>query len=182
MVDLAGGRLTIGKDGTDVTIDDRTVSRLHASIERVNGGWVVEDLGSTNGTYVNGERVRSPKALHDGDELRLGSTRLVFRAVAGGADRPSGTAPLAEAPAVTRREKDLLVALCRPLLDGGMLSEPASVRQLTEALVVSESAVKKLLGRTYDRFGLVGPERRRGKLAMEALSRGVVSLADLSAT
>jgi DNA-binding NarL/FixJ family response regulator len=60
-----------------------------------------------------------------------------------------------------------------------MLDEPASVRAIADELVVSESAVKKLLGRCYDKFGLDGPQRRRGQLALEAIRRGGVSLADL---
>jgi hypothetical protein len=67
-----------------------------------------------------------------------------------------------------------LVALCRPLLLSNTLAEPASVRTMADELFVSESAVKKLLARTYNRFGLIDAERRRGRLALEALNRGVV--------
>jgi hypothetical protein len=173
-------RTTIGKVGTDVVIDDRTVSRLHASIEQVNGGWLIEDLGSRNGTFVNGDRIHASRAIHDGDEIRLGAVRVRFRD--GITDDRSATSPLATAPPVSRRERDLLIALCRPLLVGSVIADPASVRELASELIVSESAVKKLLGRTYDRFGLEGDDRRRGRLAMEALSRGVVSVGDLIAT
>ncbi len=55
---------------------------------------------------------------------------------------------------LTPREKDVLVALCRPLLGPDPFAHPASVRQLAEALVVSEAAVKFHLANLYDEFGL----------------------------
>jgi hypothetical protein len=175
---LADDRTTFGKGRADVVVADRTVSRLHAAIERVTGGWVIQDLGSKNGTYVNGARLSGPRALHTGDEIRLGGVRLQFRARVID-DAFSQTAPIEAPPRLTARERDALVALCRPVLLGSMLDEPASVAEIAARLTVSESAAKKLLGRCYDKFGLVGQDRRRGRLAMEALRRGAVSLADI---
>lgn len=71
---------TLGKSPkADVVVDDDTVSRLHASFEQVGLARVVTDLGSRNGTFVNGARVVT-RVLHDGDELRVGRTRLHFNA------------------------------------------------------------------------------------------------------
>ncbi|MDQ3629065.1 MAG: FHA domain-containing protein [Actinomycetota bacterium] len=72
------GRLT----GCTVVLDDQAVSREHARFERRNGGWWLTDLGSSNGTYVNGERLARQQAheLHVGDEVRFtvdGSTLRV---------------------------------------------------------------------------------------------------------
>ena len=53
------------------------MSRKHASIERKNERWVIEDQGSLNGTFVNRERVESA-ALADGDEIQIGKYRLTF--------------------------------------------------------------------------------------------------------
>jgi hypothetical protein len=170
-------RVTLGKGGADFVVADRTVSRLHAAVERVTGGWVLLDLGSRNGTHVNGVRIAGPQALHSGDEIRIGATRLLFTTRAD--DAHSLTAPIESAPRLTGRERDALLALCRPVLLGSMLDEPATVRAIADELVVSESAVKKLLGRCYDKYGLGGPQRRRGQLALEAIRRGGVSLADL---
>jgi hypothetical protein len=64
------------------------------------------------------------------------------------------------------------------VLRGDILTEPAGLRDLAQALVVSESAVKKLLTRTYDTFGLTENQRRRHYLAAEALRRGVVTSRD----
>ena len=58
-------------------LDDITVSRRHASIERTPEGYVVADEGSLNGTYVNQERI-DRAVLHHGDELQVGKFRLVL--------------------------------------------------------------------------------------------------------
>lgn len=63
----------------DLVIDDAEVSRRHTRILREAEGYYVEDLGSTNGTFVNGQRVTSPLLLYHGDTVEMGkSTRLVF--------------------------------------------------------------------------------------------------------
>ncbi len=181
LVALEKEPVAIGKrpGGGVVIEDDRTVSRLHAVVEPVGGGWCIRDLGSRNGTFVNGQRIWAEQALHRGDEIRTGSTRIVFRD-----DEPrsvaSQTLAAAGMPVLTARERDVLVALCRPLLSGGVFREPASVREVATELVVSEAAVKQHLAHLYDKFSLYGTgERRRVRLANEALSRGAVSVADV---
>jgi DNA-binding NarL/FixJ family response regulator len=83
----------------------------------------------------------------------------------------------------TRRERDVLVALCRPVLSADLFTEPASIRQIAEELVVTEAAVKQHLLRLYDKFGVFDSgERRRVRLANEAVRRGAVTLADLRTT
>jgi pSer/pThr/pTyr-binding forkhead associated (FHA) protein len=62
---------------SDVFLDDVTVSRRHARIERRSGSFFVQDDGSLNGTYVNGERVEQTK-LASGDEIQIGMFKLVF--------------------------------------------------------------------------------------------------------
>ena len=71
---------TIGREGCDITLSDPDVSRRHAAVETSNGGLSIEDLGSTNGTFVNGERITAPRALRDGDEIQIGSTVWRLRA------------------------------------------------------------------------------------------------------
>ena len=131
---------------------------------------------------MNGVRLMGPRALRRGDELRLGASLVVFGSGGAAPEEAESTAPLEAPPRLTPREHDLLVALCRPLLRGSLLAEPATLSAMAEELVVSESAVKKLLGRTFDKFGLQDDARRRPRLAVEALRRGAVSLADLGET
>jgi diguanylate cyclase (GGDEF)-like protein len=75
--------LLIGRaDDRDIRIDDPSVSRRHARVVPAEGGHAVEDLGSTNGTHVNDEPVGAPRALADGDYLRVGNR--IYRYLAGG--------------------------------------------------------------------------------------------------
>jgi pSer/pThr/pTyr-binding forkhead associated (FHA) protein len=67
--------LVIGREGADLTIADPELSRRHALVRPVDGGVVVEDLGSTNGTFVDGERVTIATMTADG-LIRLGATEL----------------------------------------------------------------------------------------------------------
>ena len=83
---------------------------------------------------------------------------------------------------MTRRERDVLVELCRPSLVPAPFVEPATTRAIAEALFVTEAAVKQHLIRLYDRFELhQGGDNRRLQLANLALERGIVSRADLGA-
>ena len=90
------------------------------------------------------------------------------------------TAAMAEPPSLTPRERDVLVALCRPLLTGDAFTEPASIKTIAAELVVSEAAVKQHLVRLYGKFDLgTESERRRVQLANAAVSTGAVKLSDL---
>lgn len=75
--------LTIGRDpGNDIVLPHPIVSRQHARIKRARpeGAYTIEDLGSTNGTFVNGERVVEPRLLHRGDRIHIGPVKLAFEA------------------------------------------------------------------------------------------------------
>ena len=72
-----GDEVTVGRAaGCQVTLDDTYVSQLHARVFRREGGYLVEDLGSTNGTYLNRRRVTGPMMMQPGDQLQVGSTVL----------------------------------------------------------------------------------------------------------
>ena len=84
-------RYTIGRDSRcDLLIEDTSVSRWHARLEQAAGDWLLTDLGSTNGTRLNGWRVHHPVPVQPGDQVRFGSARFVVRA-----DRPGGGWPAA---------------------------------------------------------------------------------------
>jgi pSer/pThr/pTyr-binding forkhead associated (FHA) protein len=179
VVELDGASLVVGKSREcDVVIDtDPTVSRRHVRFELVASAWVVSDLDSTNGTQVNGHRLYGDHALRDGDELVLGHTRLLYKA-RGTVLEPS-TETMGSAPAITPREKAVLVELCRPLLSGGAFTPPATVSEIAARLFVGDSAVKGHLDRLYDKFLIDEGRERRTRLANAAIQTGAVSFRDL---
>ncbi|MFZ9889065.1 MAG: FHA domain-containing protein, partial [Myxococcota bacterium] len=76
-VPIRGAVLTVGRDpSTDIHLDHRSLSRRHAQIERRGAALWVRDLGSHNGTFVNGKRVDEAQALVDGDVIEVGRYRL----------------------------------------------------------------------------------------------------------
>ena len=179
LVALGGERITIGSHvSSDVVLaGDRTVSRLHAVLEAFPAGWSLRDMGSRNGTTVNGQKLTGERVLGPGDEIRIGRTRLVLRG--GGHGEHTATEAAQPPPVLTRRERDVLVALCRPVLSGDVFTEPASIRAVAAELVVSEAAVKQHLLHLYDKFAIYGVDNRRLELANQAIRRGAVSIADL---
>jgi phosphoserine phosphatase RsbU/P len=70
-----------------IPIKDRYLSRKHAEIAPVNGGWVLKDCGSANGTFLNGLRVDGDRQLHTGDRIRLGDTEILFESAEHVTDR-----------------------------------------------------------------------------------------------
>jgi len=73
--DLTKEVTLLGRDVTnDISLGDAEVSRQHARLTRTPGGIVVEDLGSTNGTFINGERLVAPRVMAMGDLLGFGET------------------------------------------------------------------------------------------------------------
>jgi pSer/pThr/pTyr-binding forkhead associated (FHA) protein len=69
--------ITLGRAaGCTVTLEDNYVSQLHARVSRRDGAVYAEDLGSTNGTYVNGRKLTGAVLLKRGDQVRIGSTVL----------------------------------------------------------------------------------------------------------
>src|SRR5260370_5765200 len=90
---LHDDRLTIGRDpSSDIFVDDTRVSRHHADLIHHRLDWSIVDIGSTNGTYVNGARVREA-VLPPGDRIQLGDIQLVLKRPAAGPSDRQGRAP-----------------------------------------------------------------------------------------
>jgi pSer/pThr/pTyr-binding forkhead associated (FHA) protein len=117
--DLTKEVTLMGRDvSNDIILGDSEISRQHARLTRTPGGYVIEDLGSTNGSFVNGERLMAPRVLNPGDLVALGeNVSLTFDAVApeaaatiastaagpepvGAVPAPAAPPPQAAAPAI----------------------------------------------------------------------------------
>ena len=74
------GTMRIGRsDDSEVALTDAQASRQHAAVSLEPGGFVVQDLNSSNGTFVNGRKLDEPRLLKDGDRIRVANTVLAFR-------------------------------------------------------------------------------------------------------
>ena len=168
---------TVGRgDDVDISIDDPSVSRLHAELIRRSSFIYVTDLGlSTNGTRVNGRPV-GRRVLMDGDVVAFGVARTRVGGVPVPAETAGDTLVLRRvaAPDLTRREVEVLTALCRPALQQDAFVAPATAREIAGELVVTEAAVKQHLLRLYQKFRIAEGINRRARLANEVLSLGVV--------
>jgi hypothetical protein len=86
LVVLDGKRMVVGPAGAtlgrsrkcDIVVDDPNVSREHAEIRPRGGSWVLVDLGSTNGSSINGRRIDGAEVLKPGDEIELGTSTMTF--------------------------------------------------------------------------------------------------------
>lgn len=146
---------TVGRHPNNtIQILDRIVSKEHCHIDLVDGEWVLKDLGSLNGTYVNGDRV-GERALAPGDEISLGSTRLVFHTEAS----PSRPAEPRERPPAPTKASKVTIApgmveshirtRLAPLVDQSFLPEqllqdPAQLRQDYEKLRISYEVIRNI--------------------------------------
>jgi pSer/pThr/pTyr-binding forkhead associated (FHA) protein len=177
--------LTVGRrPEMDVSIPwDGEVSGLHAELQCLSGEWTILDDGlSTNGTFLNGERIAGRQRLHDGDLIRVGRTMLAF----GIAEAPTAetTVTAGEAPPLPRltdTQRRVLIALCRPLRNGGAFATTASNQQIADELYLSVDAVKMHLRTLFGRFELTAlpQNQKRARLAEVALEFGVISKRDL---
>ena len=76
--DIPSYGATLGRGEVEIRLDDPFASSRHARIFREGPVVVIEDLGSTNGTYLNGELLRGPQPLHDGDRIRIGDSEFSY--------------------------------------------------------------------------------------------------------
>jgi uncharacterized RDD family membrane protein YckC len=121
---LDGPRLVVGRSRScDIRLRDDTVSRLHAALVWRGGTLILEDLGSSNGTWVNGERVLTPRTVVAGDVLRFGSLKGAIEA---------GSAPALDPAPTTAASPGIVSASAAPAVassnhtHGVVLGRPAS--------------------------------------------------------
>jgi two-component system, NtrC family, sensor kinase len=89
----------IGRESRQLPITDNTVSRRHAELHPEDGSWILKDMGSANGSYVNGARVNNTFSLKLGDQIRVGRTLMVFGAQPGVSRTSGGNVALTGAEA-----------------------------------------------------------------------------------
>ncbi len=129
--------LLLGRDDRcDLVLPSDLVSRRHAHVWPHGGGVAVEDLGSRNGTRVNGRRVTSIFQLQDGDTLTLGDVQLQFRLLGDGAVPPVSWQPVTPGPDVYRGPTKPMAPTVPPAPEGG---KDGAAKPL--ALAVLESLV-----------------------------------------
>lgn len=111
VIPLAGA-LELGREpgAGGVALDDALVSRRHLRIAPADGGAVLEDLGSRNGTFVNGNEVHSPTRLTPGDQVLVGSTVLELRSAEQIARQPSRVVAVPPALASPERKPEFVPA------------------------------------------------------------------------
>jgi pSer/pThr/pTyr-binding forkhead associated (FHA) protein len=118
IVGLAGP-VTVGRGrDADLVLTDELVSRHHAQVTPAGSGAVVEDLGSRNGTFVNGEAIHGPTHLTPGDQLQLGVTLVELRSAIQIAERPSAVHRIPPPLAVPPRTPDYLAGAGSWAADG----------------------------------------------------------------
>jgi len=141
---LEGDQLTIGRDATnDIVINDAEISRRHARLTFQGGKYVLEDLGSTNGTFVNGQRLAGPRVLKAGEvvsfgeqiilvfevnNVDVGATMVSPRAAA----VPSSSRPVAAPPPPPAEYAGSVPASPAPVL-----AEPARKTNLTPFIIAA---------------------------------------------
>ena len=148
---ISGSQAVLGREeGLDIVLQDPESSRRHARVIWQGGRYVIEDMGSTNGTFVNGMQITMPQALNPGDSIAIGQTALVFQL--SGTDvgsafyqapqpAPTYTAPPGIAPARSNKSTQyilygcgclLLLCICSLLaVAGWALLDPASFENAT---------------------------------------------------
>jgi hypothetical protein len=157
---LAAPVTTIGRwQDNDLVVDDRWVSRHHARVRREADQYFIEDLGSKNGTLVNGRRISGPTLLADGDEIQVAPLiPLTFVGYA-------STAPLPSEPGAAGLEFDLTTRQVR--VRGRFLDPPLSQAQFTLLALLAEEP-----GRVYSRdevIAAVWPEAQAEGVSDEAI-------------
>jgi adenylate cyclase len=148
---ILSGRTSVGRArGCTVCLAaDREASKEHAAVEPAGKGWRIRDLKSSNGTFVNGRRVRTTLALQDGDQIRIGATRLRFQG-------PRGQVAPEPAPGAPARPAE-------PAAGGGVTmvsSDPALIASAPiepdlRFLPVAERADTAGLRRDYEKLRVV---------------------------
>jgi hypothetical protein len=154
-----GQEVAIGRQDADLVVEDPEVSRRHAVLRRSGGSVIVEDLDSTNGTFVNGERIRSPIKVGPGDQVRVGRTTLEIEPDQR-ADDTIMSLPL--------RPDQIPSSEARPSIDASVESVDVPAESVDVVVAQDEDATQPLPSRALDMHGRRPPRSNRRWLAVGA--------------
>jgi hypothetical protein len=169
-----GAQARLGRSSdNDVHLADPQASRQHATIQRLGGDWVINDLGSSNGTFVGGTRIAGPTRLREGEIVRIGNTTLRLM-ISAAAPEPRRVPPSSPIPAVAPAAGGTnfcpncghslmtgarFCAVCGASLDGGAVGTPAAYQPLpAPSSAPSSESVVGVLSFLERRKGLMGSE------------------------
>ncbi len=121
------------------------------------------------------------RRLEDRDMLRVGTTSILFRFPSVVGDESTMVARAMPEARLTEAERRVLVALCRPLLEPGLVSTPATNQEIADGLFLSLAGVKSHVRALFTKLGVddLPQNRKRAELARRALELGLVSARDL---
>lgn len=116
LIQLGKAELLVGRElSNDIVISDADVSRKHARLVQQGDSYLLEDVGSTNGTFINGQRLTAPQLLRPGDRIRLGETvELAFEKSAMDSDVTRLKSEAAEFEATMLAEEKVVEAYSPP--------------------------------------------------------------------
>ncbi|CAN5727696.1 SpoIIE family protein phosphatase [soil metagenome] len=184
--DCSGGMLTFGRGtDSDVVVADHSMSRHHARIEAEAAGWIVEDLGARNGTFVNGVRIQGRHPLAPGDVIKMGAT--LVRVSEPGMERPGALGVGDLGSSIFRRVEDIagdldesgaaptrVAARLKALNDfHRAMAEPISLDALLELLL------ERLFAALHPEEGVILLRQPDGTLATAASRRLAGASGDL---
>ena len=139
----------IGRSGESLPLSDKTISRRHAELTPDGGKWLLRDLGSSNGTYVNGVRLAATRTLQMGDQVRAGTTLIVF-----GEDPSQKIRPVPGARFVGKEEIDASVEHAVTSNDDSMIMSSPDPRQSAEFQLNVIYELVNLIGTVTDKQDL----------------------------
>ncbi len=158
--------VTVGRrEGSGIALTDPRVSRVHATIQRLAGTLVVTDLGSSGGTFVNGDRIVGPKAVHHGDLVTFGPVACRFEdparaSIAEDATVVIDTGRAQGQPHLSPRQQQVL----------SLMAEGMTNAEIGAKLGVTERTIKAYAQELYDKLGV----RNRAGAVAEAAKHGML--------
>ncbi len=158
--------VSIGRHvGSSVVLSDPRVSRVHATLERLNGALIVTDLGSSAGTWVNGSRAVGPVAVHHGDRVSFGPVACRFEDPARASVSEDATVVIDMGrqegqPHLSPRQQQVLL----------LMAEGMTNAEIGGKLGVTERTIKAYAQELYDKLGV----RNRAGAVAEAAKHGML--------